>query len=212
MLAKADSEHSRSAGTDFDRHLQTLSRFVEMARQMDEGREHCLTLILRSAASMPAQALLAIGDDAVRAGIRCRIILAKLEPAEDFHQLATLIANMKPAAPASKIVRWARNPRLLDAHEQAIYGEVCWVGDAMRREADRRNALSLFTENAPEKLRLAEMAFTALWHASIAVPKARLAERPAADAASKLFNAFAPGAVEPSMAQADLPAWPLIRH
>ena len=52
------------------------------------------------------------------------------------------------------------------------YGEtMCWSGDAMRRDADKRNALTLFDEKLPERCRLGRLAFEALWAASSLVPK-----------------------------------------
>ena len=100
----------------------------------------------------------------------------RLEPEEDLRQLFATLSELSPREPAKALIRWARDPRLLDAHEQATYGgSVCWSGDAMRREADKRNGLSLFESAAPEAVRLAQLAFAALWGASTVVTERRLA-------------------------------------
>ena len=78
-------------------------------------------------------------------------------------------------ASAHELIRWARNPRLLDAHEQVTYGDImCWSGDAMRRDADKRNALTLFDESAGDAVRHGRLAFEALWTSCALVPKGRL--------------------------------------
>ena len=99
---------------------------------------------------------------------------------------------------------------LLEAHEQVTYGaDMCWAGDAMRRDADKRNPLALFEMDATDAATRAIHAFEALWNASVPVPGRHLGT---------------PGPVKPSAAyapmdNAPLPAarkriqgWPLVRH
>ena len=39
-------------------------------------------------------------------------------------------------------VRWARHPRLIEAHEQLVLGpQTCWIGDSMRRDPDQVRCL-----------------------------------------------------------------------
>ena len=44
-------------------------------------------------------------------------------------------------------VRWARKPRLIEAHEQLVLGpETCWIGDSMRREPSKCDAYETFVD------------------------------------------------------------------
>ena len=84
---------------------------------------------------------------------------------------STRLSELAPHEPAHELIRWARNPRLLEAHEQVTYGEaMCWSGDAMRRDADKRNALDLVRRGSSGAVRLGRLAFEALWAASSLVP------------------------------------------
>ena len=120
--------------------------------------------------------------------------------------------ELAPQEPASELIRWARNPRLLDAHEQVTYGEtMCWSGDAMRRDADRRNALTLFDEEAPDTVRLGRLAFEALWAVSALVPERRLLG-PATARPSGAYEQAPETPVAVSTLRPSLQGWPLIRH
>ncbi|WP_141701354.1 hypothetical protein [Methyloceanibacter marginalis] len=143
MRVVASSEGSRNfRQADLDRHLEAMSHFVERVRETNTPAS--CTLILRSAASAPAQVLTLMKDTLAEAGIQARVLLAKLEPEQDLRQLYAALTTLSPEADSAALIRWARNPRLLDAHEQAVYGhDMCWSGDAMRRDADKRNALAL---------------------------------------------------------------------
>jgi hypothetical protein len=148
--------------------------------------------------------------DLLNAGASAKVILARLESEEDLRQLFATISELSPREPASALIRWARNPRLLDAHEQAIYGDtLCWSGDAMRRDAERRNGLTLFDEDAPEMVRLGRLAFSALWEASARVPERRLV----GPAAAKPSGAYERSQDAPVTAlRPSWQGWPLVRH
>jgi len=188
-------------------HLQMMARSVERAEA-----DVCLTMILRSAASDPAMALVAMKGALQHAGLRAKVILARLDPEDELRQLCAGLSDLAPQVPAPELIRWARNPRLLDAHEQVIYGaSMCWSGDAMRREADRRNALTLFDEEAPDKARLGRLAFAALWTASSPVPERYLnGSFPA-----RPYGAYEQAVEEPVPVSPSAPGpqgWPLVRH
>lgn len=192
---------------ELDRHLDAMSRFVEHAAKHDGL---CCTMILRSAASTPAQALLLMKDALGSAGVRVTAILAKLKPEDDLKQFFACLTDLAPNQPAGELIRWARNPRLLDAHEQVTYGDtMCWSGDAMRRDADKRNPLVLFDTDAPDAARLSTAAFTALWRASVAMPERHLLMRGAA----KPSGAYEQASGAPITAlRLHLQGWPLVRH
>ncbi|MGH6864985.1 MAG: hypothetical protein ACREDO_02125 [Methyloceanibacter sp.] len=202
-----DSKDYRQA--ELDRHLAAMSRFIERARN-ESGAAPRFTMILRSAASVPAQALVAMKDDLSRAGANAKAILAKLEPEDDLRQFFASLSELSPAEPAKLLIRWARNPRLLDAHEQVTYGEtMCWLGDAMRRDADKRNALTLFDDGASEAVRRGQLAFEALWASSAAVPTRHLAPREAARPTGT-YEQVPTSAVSPFRPNPQ--GWPLVRH
>lgn len=197
---------------ELDRHLEILAQFVARV-EVDADEPRSLTMILRSASSSPAQALIAKVRDLLRAGIAAKVLVAKLDPEDDLRQLYACLSELSRQDPAKELIRWARNPRLLDAHEQVTCGaSLCWSGDCMRRDADKRNALSLFEDGSGDKVWLGQLAFEALWSVSTVVAKRRLIgpalpkpsgayERDAAD------NVAAVSALRPN-----LQGWPLLRH
>jgi hypothetical protein len=189
------------------RHLKMMSRFLEIAKPASS-----FTMILRSAASDPAKALIGVKGALQQLSVQARVIVAKLEPEEELRQLFACLSALAPRSPSHELIRWARNPRLLEAHEQVTYGEtMCWTGDAMRRDADKRNALTLFEENAPDTAKLCRLAFDALWAASMPVPERRLLGSPTArPSAAYEQTPEAPVAVSPQ--RPPLQGWPLIRH
>ena len=209
MRVVVGSETSRDfRQAELDRHLEAMSRFIERA-----GREAqaslCCTMVLRSAASAPAQALILMKDALLGGRVRANAILAKLEPEDALKDLFATLSALSPDAPETSLIRWARNPRLLDAHEQVTYGDdMCWSGDAMRRDATKRNPLVLFDTEAPEAGRRGQLAFKALWAASVPVPLHHLAGGSAKPSGAYEQAHDAPmTALRPSFL-----GWPLVRH
>lgn len=196
---------------ELDRHLAILAQFVaRVGCGVGEGRN--LTLVLRSASSSPAQALIIKARDLARAGIGAKVLVAALEPEIELRRLYACLSELSPRVPARELIRWARNPRLLDAHEQATYGSsLCWWGDAMRREADKRNALCLFEDGSPASVRLGQMAFQALWSQSSVVAERRLVG-PALPKPSGAYERDAETVAAVSALRPSLQGWPLIRH
>ena len=195
--------------TEVNRHIDMVGRFVERAKGHGQA-PLAVTLILRSASSGPARALIYKKDELIGAGIRAKAILAKLEPADELRELFASLTEMAPREKASDLMRWARNPRLLEAHEQATYGNtMCWSGDPMRRDADKRNALALFDEADSDRVRLARLAFAALWSASSPVPE-RLLLGLATRKPSGAYHASPDAPV--TVLRPSLQGWPLVRH
>ena len=193
--------------SELRRHLQMMARCVEAAH-----RGTSLTMILRSPAADPAKALIGMQGALKHAGVRAKVILAGLDPEDELKQLFASLCELDPLQPAQDLIRWARNPRLLEAHEQVIYGEaLCWSGDAMRRDVEKRNALALFDEDAPEAARFGRLAFAALWAASAPVPQRRLIG-PASARPSGAFEPLDDASVDPVALRPSLQGWPLLRH
>jgi hypothetical protein len=209
VVGSGNPRDGRSA--ELDRHITMMARFAERV-SAGEAEAPVLTLIVRSAQSAPALALIAMGDELARAGASAKVVLARLEPEEDMRQLFASLCRLAPRGPVAELIRWARNPRLLEAHEQVTYGTaMCWSGDAMRRDADRRNTLTLFDEAAPQTARFGRLAFEALWGACVAVPERRLMG-PAMTRPSGAYQVTAERGVGVSPLRPNLQGWPLVRH
>ena len=67
---------------EINRHIDMISRFIERSIQQ-ASTPSAVTLILRSASSGPAKALVAMKDDLIGARVRAKAILAKLEPIDE---------------------------------------------------------------------------------------------------------------------------------
>lgn len=189
------------------RHIQIMARSLERA---EAGSP--LTMILRSPSSDPAKALIGLKGAIQRAGLGAKVILARLDPDDELRQLFAALSELAPKLCASDLIRWARNPRLLEAHEQVIYGgTMSWSGDAMRRDADRRNALTLFEEDSADKARLGRLAFAALWAASSPVPERHLT----GSLSTRPLGAHEQSVAAPVSLSPAAPGpqgWPLLRH
>jgi hypothetical protein len=74
------------------------------------------------------------------------------------------------AATCAEAVRIARDPRLLDAHEQLVLGpRTSWVGDCMRRDPLKLDAYEAFAADGRGKARRAAASFERLWQVSVPV-------------------------------------------
>ena len=61
-------------------------------------------------------------------------------------------------------VRWAKHPRLIEAHEQLVLGpETCWIGDCMRRDPAKCDAYESYVEGCGEAAGCAAVSFERLW-------------------------------------------------
>ncbi len=198
--------------TELDRHVGILAAFIDrVGNDRDEPRT--LSMILRSAASCPARALVLKAKDLASAGIAARLVLAKLEPDPELRQLYRSLSELSPNQPAKDLLRWARNPRLLDAHEQVTFGaSMCWSGDVMRREADKRNALNLFEPQAPGTARLGLLAFEAFWAGAAVVAERRLSGPASAKPSGAYQGETGRGVAAVSTLRPSLQGWPLVRH
>lgn len=193
---------------ELDRHAEALSRLQALAGKAGPPTPAC-TLILRSPASVPARALVAMRETLAETNARFRAILARLEPEADLRTFCETLTALAPKESSASLVRWARNRRLWDAHEQAAYGpNLCWCGDPIRRDAGKRNALALF-ETTPEAASHAAHAFAALWEVSAPVP-ARLLDGGARVSPSATREHAIDGAV--SALRPPAQGWPLVRH
>lgn len=135
-------------------------------------RDTHLSMLARSAASPMCRVLTERIDEFAARGITVQAIFARLGPVEPLIGFMEAVQRLNGHGHVAAALRWAKNPCLLNAHEQLTLGlRMCWTGDCMRRSADARNALDLFEENSLSSVRLGELAFAAMWTASKPLPK-----------------------------------------
>lgn len=124
-----------------------------------EPEERALLVIARSARSPVVKSIAALAREIAAARCSVRIILAREDrPAPSDALIAVQAATLDCE------VRIARNPRLIEAHEQLVLGQrTCWTGDTMRRDPATCDAYESFVENAPEIATAARLTFERLW-------------------------------------------------
>ncbi len=135
-----------------------------------------LQIVARSLQSPLIKAITALGQDIAAAGLSVRLILAQLDHDPSPQAWARLV-------PFAHEIRWAKHPRLIEAHEQLVLGpETCWIGDCMRRDPAKCDAYESFIEGCGEAAGCAAVSFERLWTASQAIivgaPLAALAAPP----------------------------------
>jgi len=115
-----------------------------------EAEYGCYLLIARSPDSPVAQSLQALASQIADAGITVRTVYSALKPG----QSTTLPGDC----------RVVRDPRLLAVHEQLVLGPACaWIGDSMRRDPQKRDALEYFVEDCLQTAELARNSFERIW-------------------------------------------------
>lgn len=146
-----------------------LSREL-IARQVAElrGLAHAgaqrreVLLLARSVDSPVARALASEAGEFAAAGIGLRVIFARIER---LSEACLWPGNDRRSLVAA--VRWARNTRLLDAHEQLVLDQTrVWIGDSMRRDPSVRDAYECHAEGCLETARRTLLAFERVWAAS----------------------------------------------
>jgi len=133
----------------------------------EQAGDYAVTLVARSPASPAAGALAVKADELGAEQVGANLIFAKPAPTDSLDEVLRATRPLLRGEAVAARVRWARNPALLDAHEQLTLGSsICWSGDAMRRSPQRPQALEMSEECAPDAVRRASLAFSALWTAS----------------------------------------------
>jgi hypothetical protein len=148
--------------TRHDEKEQKLREFVRLhitsAAAGSSAVQGILMVVARSAESPVVKALAGLASEIQSAGYTLRIIFAHLDHdalpeswERDMHGLRSE-------------VRWARRPRLVEAHEQLVLSPtVCWIGDCMRRDPAKCDAFEKFVEDCGEAAGCAAVSFERLW-------------------------------------------------
>ena len=143
-----------------------------------------ITLVARSAESPVARAVASLGAEIAARGLVVRAIFGHLEAEKSPAGWSVT----GPEIPFHRDLRWAKNPRLADAHEQLVLGPVtAWVGDCLRRDPSRRDAYEQYVAADARTAETLRTSFTRLWSAS--VPLVIRTPRPAALAAGPINEA-----------------------
>ncbi len=213
------SLYSDLANTQPDHAARSACRIIELIDAhlrghrttcAPEAADYAVTLIARSPLSPAAAALATRAEDLAAHEIGARIILANPAPTEALRELMQALKPVLRGENVATRVRWARNPSLLDAHEQMTLGStICWSGDAMRRSPQRPGVLEIAEVENPAAVRLAGMAFSALWSACVPLTRSQMAgdKRRLFDSLSEMALAVhrkeAAGVTIPSIAESD---------
>jgi hypothetical protein len=144
-------------GAFIARSLHAVTAPVQIG--LPPARERTLLVMARSPQSPVVKSLAALAREIAAAGCSVRMILARADragPPDGF--IAVQAAGLDCE------VRLARNPRLIEAHEQLVVGaRTCWTGDSMRRDPAICDAYESFVEDCPPIAAAAATAFDRLW-------------------------------------------------
>jgi hypothetical protein len=152
VIKRGEKEQKISAflGT----HFACASNGHSMARE--------ILVIVRSIESPVARALAAHAAQIAASARPVRMILARADR-------GALPAgwSLGEAGQVECEMRWARNPRLLEAHEQLVLAaDTCWIGDSMRRDPAKCDAYETFVESNADVAAAARVSFERLWAVS----------------------------------------------
>jgi hypothetical protein len=172
-----------SFNSDFDgpppvSPLQAASRFDPFfdvyglsLKQCADLESRTVTLIARSPASPPAQALANNLGRFQPLSIEVRIIFTQIAPPAALNSIAQAMGTAC-RRPPQETIRWAKNRALLEAHERLTLGRtLCWTGDSMRRSEDSRSAIDRVDDGTRAIIAEANASFVALWAVSKPLPK-----------------------------------------
>ena len=146
-----------------ERKLQAfIAHHIACARSCSDAAPISnLLLVARSLESPVVKAIATLADDIAGAGLGVRLILAQVER-------EPLPEEWGRNRPFGYEIRWARHPRLVEAHEQLVIGpQTCWIGDCMRRDPLKCDAYESYVEGCGEAAGCAAVSFERLWHASV---------------------------------------------
>jgi len=147
------------------RHEEKEHKLQEFICQHLNGLEHGgdtrlashLLIVARSLASPLVRAVAGLTHEIAASGRSARMILAHIdgEPQpEDWGRAVSF----------SHEIRWAKHPRLIEAHEQLVLGpQTCWIGDSMRRDPAKCDAYESYVEGCGEAAGCATVSFERLW-------------------------------------------------
>ena len=157
-----------SVASSIEGKVQNLAAFVlanlpAASRNDASAPVRAITMLARSPDSPVAQAVLRLGAELAERHIRVRAIFAFLDAPAG----AAVWTSGQSSVPFGRDVRWARNPRYIDAHEQLVLTPAaCWIGDCMRRDPAKRDSLDQAKAECATAAGFAAASFERLWNGS----------------------------------------------
>jgi hypothetical protein len=179
------------------RHEEKEHKLQEFIYQHLAGTEHGgeaghvthLLIIARSLESPVVKAVAGLTHEIAGARLSARMILAHVERERSPEEWGRTITF-------SYEIRWAKHPRLIEAHEQLVLGpETCWIGDCMRRDPTKCDAYESYVEGCGEAAGCAAVSFERLW----------LACQPMATQTVRRLGGIGPGSPPPIIEAAPQP-------
>jgi hypothetical protein len=176
----------RVSVTRHEEKEQKLQEFIYQhlagAQNGGEGSQAThLLIIARSVESPLVKAVAGLTHEVATAGLSARMILAHVDR-------EPLPEQWSRAITFSHEIRWAKHPRLVEAHEQLVLGpETCWIGDCMRRDPAKCDAYESYVEGCGEAAGCAAVSFERLW----------LACQPLVSQAARRVGGIGPGGPPP---------------
>ncbi|MEI9900781.1 MAG: hypothetical protein WDN31_12395 [Hyphomicrobium sp.] len=151
-------------GLSIAEKISKLAGFIDEDLESRAAGVHvsagCYLLIARSPESPVAQALRGHADRLSSLGVRVRAIFSDVAASQPVHQMA-------PFSMPSEC-RLVRDSRLLAAHEQLVLTPTrSWIGDCMRREPGKRDALERYAPDCAQTGAYATRSFESLWRATV---------------------------------------------
>ena len=132
------------------------------APQAQALEQTTILVIARSSDSPVSKAVLAMGAEATGRNVCVRAIFTTLGTSD-----TARIAEACQLSECGLQIRWARDIRLMEAHEQLVLGpRSSWIGDCMRREPLKHDAFEVFAPDCEETAQRARLFFERLWKAS----------------------------------------------
>jgi hypothetical protein len=156
MSVTRREEKELRLGAFIVRGLEVMAALAQGAAPQPARR--ALLAIARSAQSPVVKSIVAHARAIAGRGGAARLLLARPDAGLSESLVALHAAGLDCG------VRLARNPRLIEAHEQLVIGAcVCWTGDTMRRDPAISDAYESFVEDCPEIAAAAAATFERLW-------------------------------------------------
>jgi hypothetical protein len=139
-----------------------ISEHLAEARSVRPQPNLEILLIARSVESPVVRAVAGLAPEIAAAGYSLRMIVAQAD-----REALPPGWVLSEAVEVDCEVRWARKPRLIEAHEQLVLGpQTCWLGDTMRRDPAKCDAYETFIDACTETAGSASVSFERLWQAS----------------------------------------------
>src|SRR5688572_22847272 len=147
------------------RHEEKEQKLQEFLLQHVAAQHHCdasrrsthLLVVARPPERPVVPAIASLGHELAAAGLAVRMIVAHIDR-------DALLAEGGRGVALLHAIRWARHPRLIEAHEQLVIDtETCWIGDCMRRDPTKCDAYESFVEGCGEAAGCAAVSFERLW-------------------------------------------------